>query len=351
MKGKKRLLAVALLAAAGGLLWFWLARTPPAAGEVFASGTVEATEARLGFQVAGRVDAITAREGDHVDIGSQLARLDRTETLARRRQVQAQAAVARAQLAELESGSRVEEISQARAALGAARQRAADADRDLERARLLLAGGAVSREAHDKAALSLELARSQLVQSEQQLQLVVAGPRKERIEAQRAQLAQAEAALETVDATLATMSIVAPFSGLVTVRHREPGEIVAPGTPIVTLIDLEDRWVRIYIAEPQIGAVGIGDRVEIVSDTYPEKRYAGELVFIASEAEFTPKSVQTQEERVRLVYALKVRIVEDPRHELKPGMPVDAILSLAPAAEPAPDADTRQPLQPEAADG
>lgn len=189
----------------------------------------------------------------------------------------------------------------------------------------------MSREAYDKAELSLDLTRSQLVQAEEQLRLLLAGPTRERIETQRAVLAQAEAAVKTVDAMLANMTIVAPFSGRVTVRHRESGEIVAPGAPVLTLVDLEVRWVRIYVPEDRIGAVSIGDRTEISSDTYPEKRYAGEVIFVASEAEFTPKTIQTQEERVRLVYAVKLRILEDPRYELKPGMPVDAILSLAAA--------------------
>jgi HlyD family secretion protein len=333
MKGKRLLLPIVLMAAVGGGLWYGLGRTPQAADKLFSSGTVEATEAQLGFLTAGRLAFIGFREGDAVDVGTELARLDITETVARRGQSLAQVAVARAHLAELESGSRPEEISQARAAVDAARQRVADAERDWDRTQLLFAGGAVSREAYDKAELSLDLTRSLRVQAEEQLQLLVAGPRRERIEAQRAQLAQAEAVVETVDAMLTNMTILAPISGLVTVRHREPGEIVAPGTPVLTLLDLEDRWVRIYVPEARIGAVGIGDRAEILSDTYPQKRYAGEVIFIASKAEFTPKTVQTQEERVRLVYAVKVRIVEDPRYELKPGMPVDAVLSLAPPSD------------------
>ena len=336
MKRKKVLVPVVLLVVAGGSLWYWQGRTPPAADTLFSSGTVEATEARLGFQAVGRLESVSCREGDRVDAGSELARLDLTEAVALRDQTLAQVAAARALLAELESGSRAGEVAQARAATAAAQQRVTDARQDLERTQLLFQGGAVSREALDKAELSQELTRSQLIQAREQLQLLVAGPRREKIEAQRAQLAQAEAAVKTVDAMLANRSIIAPFSGLVTVRHREPGEIVAPGSPVLTLLDLEDRWVRIYVPEDRIGAVSIGDRVQIISDTYPEKRHAGEVIFIASEAEFTPKTVQTQEERVRLVYAVKVRIVEDPRYELKPGMPVDAMLGLA-QADPARD--------------
>ena len=130
---------------------------------------------------------------------------------------------------------------------------------------------------------------------------------------------------------------------MVTVRHAVPGEVVVPGAPVVTVMDLEDRWVRIYIPEDRIGAVERGQPAVITADTYPGKTNPGRVVFIASEAEFTPKSVQTSEERVRLVYALKVRITGDPAHELKPGVPADVQLELRSAAtthpaDPAPAA-------------
>lgn len=140
MKRKRLLLLVVLLVAVGGSLWYVLRRTTPAADKLFSSGTVEATEAQLGFQAAGRLETIGYREGDSVDTGTELARLDRTEAAARRDQALAQVATARAQLAELESGSRSEEISQARAGVDAARQREADAQRDLERTQLLFEG-------------------------------------------------------------------------------------------------------------------------------------------------------------------------------------------------------------------
>ena len=113
----------------------------------------------------------------------------------------------------------------------------------------------------------------------------------------------------------------------------EPGEVVAPGSPVLTVLDPDDRWVRIYVPENRLGAVRLGAEVEVLSDTFPEKRYTGEVTYVAAEAEFTPKTVQTQEERVRLVYAVKVRVLEDPGYELKPGMPVDVRLAWA---EPTP---------------
>jgi HlyD family secretion protein len=320
---------VALLAAAGAGWYFWGGPEVSATG-LEASGTVEGTEARLGFQAAGRIASIAVEEGDRVERGAELSRLDREETEARRAEAAAQLAAARAGLDELERGSRREEVAEAAAVLEAARKRRQDAGGDLGRAETLLAGGAISREARDKAAIALQVADANVAQAEERLRLVEAGPRKERIEAQRAQVARAEAALRALDAALGDRVIAAPFDGLVTQRHRQPGEVVAAGSPVLTLLDPDDRWVRIYVPEPRIGAVELGSRAAIRSDTYPDKRYAGEVYFVSSEAEFTPKSVQTQEERVRLVYAVKVRVVDDPAFELKPGMPVDVELALAP---------------------
>lgn len=298
--------------------------------ELTAAGTVEATEAQLGFQVAGRIETIAAREGDLVPAGAELAHLDRAEALARRDQAAAQVAGAEALLEELVRGSRTEEIAQAEAAHAAAQDRLADARRDRARAEELLAGGAVSQEARDKAELAFQVAESQAAQAAEALRLVETGPRAERITAQRAKLAEAEAALRAIAANIANMVIRAPFAGVVTVRHREPGEIVAPGSPVLTVMNRDDRWVRIYIPETKIGAVRHGQPATITTDTYPDKKVEGEVVFIASEAEFTPKNVQTSEERVKLVYAVKVRVSADPSYDLKPGMPADVRIELGP---------------------
>jgi len=255
--------------------------------------------------------------------------LDRTEADARRRQSAAQLAAARALLEEMQRGSRREEVAQAKAGRDAARQRLDDAQRDFDRAQELIRTQVVSQQTYDKAKTALDVARSQFQQIDEQYRLVVAGPRRERIEAQRAAVAQAEAALAGSDAALANMVVRAPFGGVVTVRHREPGEIVAAGSAVVSLLDRDDRWVRIYVSEARIGAVHAGQKAEITTDSEGDKAYPGEVVYISSEAEFTPKNVQTREERVKLVYAVKVRIAGDPAYELKPGMPADVRLALA----------------------
>ena len=322
----RRVIAAAVVAAVGAALWAAFGRDRGGDHALSASGTVEATEARIGFQASGRIETIGAREGDAVKAGAVLAELDRAETEARRQQASAQAAAARAFLRELERGSRPEEIAQGRAALAAAAERVRDAQRDLDRTKALFEGGAVSREALDKARLTLDLAQSQHDQAREQVTILETGPRREKIDAQRAQFAQAEAAVRVIEATLAAMTIRAPFDGVVTVRHREPGEIVAAGSPVLTIMNPDDRWVRIYVPETRIGAVRVGQAATITTDTFPEKTYRGEVSVIATEAEFTPKTVQTTEERVKLVYAVKVRVTGDPARDLKPGMPADVRL-------------------------
>jgi len=302
-------------------------------GEIRASGTVEATDADLGFQLAGRVESILVREGDPVQSGQEVAFLDQEELLARRWSAEAQRDAAGALLAEMESGFRLEEIEEGRAALRQAEERRIDALRDRDRARRLFDGGGVSQEMLDKALTAFNVAEAGVDQTRQRFQILESGARPERIAAQRAVVAQAEAAVAQIDAAISNSVVTVPFPGIVTLRHREPGETVSPGYPVLTVIDPEDRWVRIYVREDRIGAVSLGQAAIISSDTYPDRSYEGEVIFIASEAEFTPRNVQTTEERVKLVYAVKVRITGDPSHDLKPGIPADVVLAGSPAGE------------------
>jgi len=330
-RGMRRRLVGAgvIVVVAVGLIVTWRLVGSNGTDDAFSgSGTVEATEGHLGFQAAGRIAEIRVEEGDRVAAADTLALLDRREVLAGRERTVAQVAEARARLQELETGSRAEEVEQGRAAVSVAHQRLEDARRDQRRTRVLFEGGGVSREAYDKATTAFEVAVGETRRTELQLSLLETGPRVETIQAQRARLAGAEAALEAMDAALDNTVIVASFDGVVTVRHREPGEIVGPGAPVVTIMNTGDRWVRVYVREDRIGAVKLGMAAMITSDTYPDRSYEGRVRFIASEAEFTPKSVQTTEERVKLVYAVKVQITGDGGFDLKPGMPADVVISV-----------------------
>jgi HlyD family secretion protein len=323
---RRRVGAAAALAVAvslAGYLAFGLRSGDTA---LVASGTVEATTADVGFAVAGRIQELLVREGEPVTRGQLLARLDAADLEARAETMRAQAAAARAALAEVEAGARTEEVAQARAGVRAAVRRLDDAGRDLDRALRLFEGGAISRESLDRAESVHDLAEAAVDQARQHLAILESGARPERIAAQRAGLEAAEAAARQAEVALDHASIRAPFDGRVTIRHREPGETVQPGQPVVTVTDPTDRWVRIFIPETRMGAVALGQDASIESDTFRGRAYAGRVTFIATEAEFTPRSIQTREERVKLVFAARVQIVGDTALELKPGMPADVRL-------------------------
>jgi HlyD family secretion protein len=323
MSGRKKagvIVGVLILAAA----FAWLAFLPsgPAEPRLMASGTVEATEADLGFPVPGRIASLSVREGDRVAAGAELARLDAAELTARRAVAAAQVDAARAQLAELRRGGRAEELLQARSALEATASRAEDARRVLERSRRLEHDGAISAEALDHARTAHEVARSQWEQAREQLRIVETGARPERIAAQEAQVRQAEAVLAQADALLDHAVIRAPFGGVVAVRHRQPGETVSPGAPVLTLRDERDRWVRVYVREDRLGALALGQPARITAGGATAD-FTGTVSFIAGQAEFTPRNVQTPEDRVRLVYMVKVAVTGDDAGDLKAGLPAD----------------------------
>ncbi|MSR37184.1 MAG: HlyD family efflux transporter periplasmic adaptor subunit [Gemmatimonadetes bacterium] len=326
MNRRMRVLVPVAVIATAVVIWLVMRNRNAGEAALDASGTVEATEADLGFQIPGRVARVGPHEGDAVAPGEELAALDAAELTAARDAAGAQVAAARARLSELDRGSRREEVAQAEAALRAARDREEEASREASRAERLFAGGAISLSDRDKLVTTLELAQSARIQTEQAAALVREGPRPETLAVQRAVVTQAEANLERAVAVLANALITAPFAGRVTVRHREPGETVAPGAPVITLLDPTDRWVRIYVAEDRIGRVSVGEGAQITSDSWPDKVYEGRVVHIGSEAEFTPRNVQTPEERTRLVYPVKVQITGDPSFDLKPGTPADVRL-------------------------
>ncbi|HEX9164699.1 MAG TPA: HlyD family efflux transporter periplasmic adaptor subunit [Gemmatimonadales bacterium] len=295
-----------------------------------ASGTVEATEADLGFQAPGRIDSILVEEGARVTAGQRIAVLDLREAAARREAASAQLAAQQARLSELERGYRPEEVSQARSALRAMEQRLADATRDRNRSRNLFQGGAISRQALDGAETAFALAEAERDRARDQLGMLESGPRMEQIAAQRAVVAAARAAVEQAEAAVAFGEILAPFPGTVVRRLREPGEVVGAGMPVATVANPDDRWVRIYVRQDEVGRVALGQSAEIRIDSYADRVYAGTVSFISSEAEFTPRNVQTKEERVKLVYRVKVRVVGDTAVVLKPGLSADVVLGTTP---------------------
>lgn len=240
---------------------------------------------------------------------------------------------------ELERGSRTQEIQLARAELDRAQAglEAQEAGLELARAdyerfsRLYEQGGVSLRELeeyrarYDIAKGSHREAVSRVRAAREQLSLVEEGPREERMQQALSRLRNARAALEQAELRLSYTKLHSPVDGVVLSTAAETGEYLNPGTPVLTVAELDRPWLRAYINEPDLGRVRLNQEAEVSTDTYPGKVYRGRVSFIASEAEFTPKSVQTRQERVKLVYRIKIAL-ENPDHELKPGMPADAVI-------------------------
>jgi HlyD family secretion protein len=329
MKRKHRMVLAAIVMLISGSFATWKLVTGAGDGSILVSGTIEATEAELGFQIPGRLDRVVAREGDRLTQGQEVAILDQAELLAERAVIQAEMDADRALLTELVAGSRKEEVARARAILAVAVERREAARRDVQRLRALAEQSLISKQAFDQAETSLSVAEGEVARSTEELRLIEAGTRPERIAAQQATLAQSLSRLAKVDAQIAQSRVVAPFAGTVTVRHREPGEAIAPGTPVLTLQNLEDRWVRVYVPGDEVGRLSVGQCASIAADAFTDRTYVGTISYIASVAEFTPRNVQSTRDRVRLVYEVRVRIVGDRSVDLKPGLPGDVTFTAA----------------------
>lgn len=360
------------------------------AREIQLSGNIELTEVNIAFQIPGRMVHLAVDEGDDVKAGTAVASLDSEELLNRRGVAAAALQETRANVqqlrtairferenvrgqidqrnAELEqfqanlkrllAGSRQQEIEEARARVQRLQAEKENARKDWERFDYLFKKDAVSASQHDQARTRLDAATATLREAEHQLSLIEEGPRKEDIEAARHQVQRARAGLSLaeagklelkrkeqelqtrlaeVDRAQAELEVIksqlgysvarAPIDGVVLVKSAEEGEVLAAGSTVLTLGDIEHPWLRGYISEHQLGLVHLGDRAVITSDSFPGKEFQGRVSFISSEAEFTPKQIQTREERVKLVYRVKID-VENPRRELKLNMPVDARILL-----------------------
>jgi HlyD family secretion protein len=292
-------------------------------GLIRVSGNIEVTAVEASFRIPGRVSERVVDEGEMVRAGQFIARLesdDLAHEVARRR---ADLQAAQAVLAELLAGSRNEEIAQAEAILAAAQAEAKRVADDFRRQEELFRREVIPQQRLDAARAAYDTTRAQLRQAGEALALVRKGPRRERIDQSRARLGEAKAALALAGARLGYTTLTSPVSGLVLSKNIEPGEQVAAGTPVVTLGEMANVWVRAYIAETDLGRIKVGQKARVTTDTWPGKAYDGTVTFIAAEAEFTPKNVQTRKERVKLVYRVKIAI-PNPNMELKPGMPADA---------------------------
>lgn len=381
MTKKKRLLIAipVALALGGGVYGYRAVRPSVNPNELRVSGNIEVTDVEVSFRTPGWVEARLVSEGDIVQADAPVARLDRREFEHEVAIRKAEADVAEAKLQELEAGSRPEEISQAEAAAAKAKAfvkeqetgsrpqeilaaqaavegAAADTgrlDTDYKRYKQLWGKEAISTRQYEQAQSTYAVASARLAEAQERLKLVKEGPRAEDIAQAKAALSEAQARLELArngprretiqqarahvdeakqvlalaDTRLGYAEIHAPISGVVLADHVESGEYVMPGTPVVTIGDLEHVWLRAFIDESDLGRVKTGQSVRVYTDSFPEKPYPGRISFISSESEFTPKNIQTEKERVKLVYRIKIDIA-NPEMELKPGMPADAVIEL-----------------------
>ncbi len=381
---------VIVLAAAGSYLLFFKNGSRNSGNRIAVSGNIELTEVNIAFKTAGRLIERTVDEGDAVKKGQLIARLDRDQLLAQRDRetaalqsatallAQAETSLAwqkentaadleqrkadlnsyKARLQELKNGSRPQEKQEAGAAVEAAQAEYDRARKDWERGQTLYKNDDVSTAQYDQYRSRWESAEAALKQVKQRYALVLAGPRDEQIDAafaqveragaalkmvesnaleikrreqelpvRRAEIARAKANLALIDAQLADTVAASPVDGVVLVKSADVGEVLAAGTTVVTIGDIDHPWLRAYISETDLGKLKLGTKAKVTTDSYRSKTYTGRVSFIASEAEFTPKQIQTQEERAKLVYRIKIDL-DNPQHELKSNMPADAEIQL-----------------------
>jgi len=351
---KKRLpffIVIVAVLAVGVYLYPRLKPKPAPSNQLVLSGNIEAHESLVSFKVTGRVVDLPVVEGQWVEAGTLLARLDDADYRQKLDIDAANLKVRQSNLALTLAGSREQEIKAAEASVRDAHADLEQKQIDDERAQRLFAKDAISAQDRDLAATALKRSKAAYESAQERYDQTREGSRKEDIRIAQANVAMAQQSVGLSRINLDYTRLLAPNAGVISVRQAELGEVVSPGTPIVTLSDLDHVWLRAYIAETDLGKIRWGQDATISTDTYPGKKYHGRISFIASVAEFTPKSVQTYKERVTLVYRIKID-VDNSNHELKPGMPADATIPFTandPASNPSDPKTSRSESSPQAA--
>jgi HlyD family secretion protein len=295
--------------------------TRGAGGRIVASGHVEAIDVRILTKVRGRLLERPVDEGDAVTVGQRLAVVDTVDAELSLREAVAQRDQADAHLRLLIAGSRREDIAGLAATVESVSADLNGAEKELKRQETLVSEGVTTVKTRDDALARRDALKGQLETARQALDRAKAGNRVQEIEAARAAREVMEARIAQLKQQIADATILSPVAGLVTEKIAEPGELLAAGAPVVVVTDLAKTWLTVYVAEPDLGKIKLGGPAEVVTDG-GEKR-SGKVIFIASQAEFTPKNVQTRDERVKLVYRVKVGL-ENADGLFKPGMPAEA---------------------------
>lgn len=330
----KKILPVvlALAFAAGGWFW-WSQRAATGPEELTLYGNIDVRQIALAFDGNGRIIALEAEEGDVVSAGQVIGRLD---TRALELQAKAQAAtveVQRQNLLELRKGAREEEIAQARARNVSARASAALANIQRDRVARLIASGssAASQVEMDRAEAEAGVANALVDQYGAALNLLLAGAREEELAATEARLRAGEAQLELLRFQIDQGVLRAPSDAVVRSRLREPGDMISAQSPVYALALRRPKWVRVYVREADLGRIRPGMAAQVLSDSFPDQPAVGQIGYISSVAEFTPKVVQTEELRTSLVYEVHVSVTDE-NDRLRLGQPVTVRVSLGPAS-------------------
>jgi HlyD family secretion protein len=331
MKRSLLVVPIVALAVAAGAFWWWYGRSGDAPSRLVLYGNIDLRQVALPFNNSERIAEILVQEGDYVQHGQILARLETSRLKPQVDQAEAQVAAQRAAVERLRNGSRPEEIAQARANLESAKADAFNLQRQYERKKSLVLTNAAAQQDVDIAKAAADVADAKVEVNRNALGLAVAGPRPEDIAQAQAQLRGYEAQLAYLRQQFADAELTAPLDAVVRSRLMEPGEMAAPQKPVLTLAITSPKWVRAYVSEPDLGKVHPGMVASVAMDGFAN-RFEGWVGFVSSVAEFTPRAVQTEELRTSLVYEIRV-FVTDPHDELRLGAP--ATVYLSPGAPPA----------------
>lgn len=321
MKKKLPVLIIVLALVAGGV-YFWRSHEEPEPQDSLTLfGNVDIRKVDLAFRVSGKIAAVNFEEGDRVQPGQVVAKLEETPYQDELNLALAQQQQATAFLSKLEAGNRPQEIAQAEALVRERQATVNNLDIEYRRLKNLLASGAVPRQRFDNIDASLAEAKARLVTANEGLKLAREGFRKEDVEAARADLQAAKARVASARTRLGDTDSKAPDTGVILTRVEEPGAIVGAGQTVMTLSLDTPVWVRAYVEESDLGRVYPGMKAKVFTDSRPDQPYSGHVGYISPEAEFTPKTVQTEKLRTRLVYQVRI-IADNPDQGLRQGMPV-----------------------------
>jgi len=302
MKKRWLILAVIAAVAAGGAVW--ASRRATRVKSLVLSGSIEARDVEVGSLMGGRVTKVLVEEGSTVKAGQPLVEFETDLIDLQMAQQRARVAQSRANLTKAIRGPRTEEIARARAA-------AENAERERQRQQALLASGIAGQQAYDAAATAAKTAAETLREAER-------GNRPEDIDAARAQLDADERQLAYLQRQRQETTVVAPADGVIESLDLRPGDLVGANQPVAKMIEPDQLWVRVYVPEPELGRVRLGQMAMLKVDTYPKREFPGKVVEIRTQSEYTPRNVQTLDQRMDQVFGVKVAI--DRASELRPGM-------------------------------